>query len=110
MKLSTTPQEFDQLPIYNRLFLAMWKLKKGYAPVKECTFAEVLELAFALTNDLHYDATVRDGPDEAAMFNNVLDYQEFLLAFDGDDPLGILWYKLNEKLRRRINQYIVAHA
>ena len=103
MKLSTTSFEFDQLPIYNRLFLAMWKLKKGYPPTKEFSFGEVIELSLALTNDLSHEDS------DGRTFNNILKYDEVILGWEGQEPLDITFYELNQKLRRRLTQYSKAY-
>ncbi len=102
MKIKTTTEDFNELPIYNQYFIAEWKRKKGYRPTKECEFGEVFEMSLAVTNDLVFDS-----PSERTTFNNSLQYNEIQMSWDGREPLEILWYELNQKLRRRINQYIV---
>jgi len=104
MKLKTLESEFDELPVYNKLFLARWKEKKGYTLTKEFEFGQLAELALALTNDLNFEDS------DGRVFNNILKYEEFLLAFEGKQPISILWHEVNTKLRRRINMYVVANS
>ncbi len=105
MKLKTSESEFNELPVLNQLFLAEWKLRKGYTPSKECDFGQLVELALALTNDLRFET-----PSEHTTFNNSLQYDEILIAWEGGEPISILFFELNKKLRRRINQYIVVNS
>ena len=102
MKLQTTDSDFNNLYIYNRYFLLRWKILKGYKPNKSFDFGQLLELAFALTNDLQHDEVA-----ERLIFNNTLQYKEFTLGWDGIQPIDILFYEINQKLKRRINQYII---
>ena len=105
MKLATNNYDFDSLPLLNRLFLALWKFRKGYGSSKEFTFGQVAELSFAVTNDLKFDT-----PSERTTFNNSLQYDEFMLSWDGVQPIDILFYELNKKLKRRILSYMVSQV
>lgn len=105
MKLHLTKSEWEQLPILNQLFLALWKKQKGYSQTKELSFGELVELSFALTHDLHYDS-----PSERTTFNNSLDYDEIRIAWDGVEPIDTLNYELQQKLKRRITQVIALHS
>jgi len=104
MKLSTTNNEFDSLPLLNKLFFALWKKKKGYKMTKELSFGELIELSFVVTNDLRFDT-----PLERGTYNNSLQYNEITLSWDGVEPIDILFFELNQKLNRRILSYLVAH-
>jgi hypothetical protein len=105
MKLKTSKIEFDSLPVLNRLFIALWKSKKGYTSDKELSFGELVELSLALTNHLEYDS-----PALRTTFNNALHYEEIQVAWDGKQPIDILFYELNQKLKRRIVQYLVVNS
>jgi len=103
MKQFTSQTEFDSLPLLNQLFLAIWKKEKGYTPDKALSFGQLIELSFALTNDFKYET-----PPERSTFNNSLQYEEIFLGWDGNEPIDILWYEINQKLKRRIIQYMVS--
>lgn len=75
---------------------------------KELTYSQWTELALAL--DMQSDVSVRSGENQSGMFNNVLDLGEFLLAFDGSEPIEILSAKVNEKIKRKINQYLIVKS
>lgn len=105
MKMTTTIKDFDQLPYLNKLFFLLWKQKKGYRIIKECDFGQLLELSFAVTQDLRFETSA-----EKTAFNNILEYKEILIAWDGVEPIDILFYELNEKLKRRINQYLIVNS
>lgn len=66
------------------------------------------EVAFTLGNELQHDTSIerRRSDDDSAFYNNILDYREYLLAWDGEQPYDTLWFKVNEKLKRTINAYI----
>lgn len=99
MKQKILRSDFDSQPVYNQLFLAWWREEKGYIDTAEWSFGEVVELALALTQDLHFEDS------DGRVFNNLLNYNEIHIGWDGEDPLDVLWYELNQKLKRRIMQY-----
>lgn len=102
MRQNISRDEFDELPPLNRLFLALWKQKKQQNQTKELSFGELVELSFALTPDLRFDT-----PSERTTFNNSLQYDEILIAWDGREPIETLWYEVNQKLKRRIFQFLI---
>lgn len=102
MKLIILQNEFESQPLLNQLFLALWKQRKGYEG--ELRLDQLIELACALTPDFHTDT-----PNDRSTFNNGLHYSEMFYGWDGDEPIEILWFELNQKLRRRINQYLVVN-
>lgn len=104
MKQITNKNDFDTYPLLNRLFFVLWLQKKGYEVKKEISFSQWLELGLAL--GVRYDSTIRSGDDQTAYFNNVLDLGEFLVAFDGPEPIDTISYKINESLRKRILHYL----
>lgn len=108
MKLKTNIEEFDAFPVLNKYFLILWLKGKRYPMTKELTYSQWTELALAL--DMQSDVSVRSGENQSGMFNNVLDLGEFLLAFDGSEPIEILSAKVNEKIKRKINQYLIVKS
>lgn len=102
MKQYIDHSEIESLPLSNQLFLALWKTEKKYPRITEWSFGEILELALSLTPDLRFET-----PSERTIFNNSLQYEEMLVGWDGEEPIDILWYEVNQKLKRRINQYLV---
>lgn len=100
MKQAISKEEFNELPVLNRLFLALWMERKGYGARKEITYGELLELGFALSNDFKYETS-----PERAFFNNLLEYETFHTGFDGSEPIEALSYEVNKKLRQRIVRY-----
>lgn len=103
MKLRITSSDFDNQPLLNRYFFARWLDLKNYRVTKEMEFGQLVELAFSITNDLHFD----DSEEYTGVFNNFLKYREIRIAWDGKEPIDVLFYELNEKLKRRINQHLV---
>lgn len=99
MKLVILKEEFESQPLLNQLFLALWKQKKGYHD--DLSLSQLIELACALTPDLSFDDS------DGRVFNNSLHYGEFHIAWDGSEPLDVLWFELNQKLKRRITNYLV---
>jgi hypothetical protein len=104
MKLSTTSQEFNELPHLTQVFLLAWKEKKGYALTKEFSMGELIELAAAVTSDLQFDES------DGRTFNNCIRYNEVSIAWDGIEPIEILWFELTQKIKRRITQYLVVSS
>lgn len=102
MRKNTTAEEYDDLPYVNKLFWTWYKEEMGLAEGKECSFQDIFELALSLTNDLHFDTSIDTTGRYSLSFNNVLNYDELLFAWEGKDPLGTLWFELNIKLRERI--------
>lgn len=109
MKLRTNKADFDRLPVTSRYFLARWKQLKGRPVIKEWEFLELIELTAALGNDLRFETSVRKNDEASAMFNNVLDLDEILLAWDGSQPIMIAFYKMSEKVKRRIIQHLTVN-
>lgn len=101
MKLETLEHEFDELPTNNKLFLALWRQKNGYKESKVFSYGELVELALVLTSDFHHDAIA-----ERVTFNNMLEYDETQIAWEGNEPIESLWYELNFKLKKRITRHI----
>jgi hypothetical protein len=96
MKLHISASEYDELPQLTKVFWSLWFEEKGYAPTKEIHLEQMIELAFALTPDLHFDDS------DGRTFNNILTYDELMIAFDGSQLTDAAWYEVNKKIRQRI--------
>lgn len=105
MKLTTKKEDFDSLQLYNQLFLALWREEKGYPDTKEFSYGEIVELALAISPDFRFDT-----PAERTTFNNSLQYNELFIGWDGAEPINILWYEMNEKLKKKLHQYMMLHS
>lgn len=93
MKQFSTTEDYELLPAINKLFWQLWLLKKGYAPSTALSIGQLMEVSFALPNTLHYD-----NPAERTTFNNSVEFETLLFAFDGDEPLDSYFYEVNHKL------------
>ena len=103
--MTLTDKEFNELPLYNKLFWIVWSKRKGYPITRNLPMSHILSVALVL-GDLRHDTSIERvrSDDQPTTFNNVLDLGEFLLAFDGKEPIESLSYTVNQKLRKRINQ------
>lgn len=111
MKQLTSDKDFDSYPLLNRLFYALWLQKKGYVVKKEISFSQWKEIADDLGLIRKSTSIERmRSDDQGLFFDYVLDLGEFVLAWDGEDPIDILSYRVNERLKRRINQFLVVHS
>lgn len=109
MKNSNTTEEFSAYPLLNQLFILFWLQGKDRPTTGVMTFDEWRELADALGLVKKNTSIERIRNDEQSMFfDNVLDLGEMIVAWDGPYPIDSLTYKVNEKLKQRINQQLVA--
>lgn len=112
MKKRNTLPEWQALSPSIKFVWAKWAAKKGHIRTKEevkdnCLYlckCDLEELAFSLGIDLQHDTS-----PEFSTRNNLLDYNEYQLGWDGVEPFDAIWYTLHEKLKRRINQYLIVN-
>lgn len=112
MKLKISQTEFNNQPVLNRYFLIRWQELKKREVTPFWRRDEMDEVLIALGGNFKTDTSLErqrsDG--ESTFFNNVLDMSEYLLAWDGGEPIDIVFYKLNEKLRRTITAHITSKS
>jgi hypothetical protein len=83
----TTPQIAE--------FILSWKRNKGYSPTFKITLGECQELLVAITPNLHIDFS------DGRFFNKSLINAESSFQWDGDEPIVILFYEIEQNIIQR---------
>lgn len=87
---------FQTTPLMQE-FISRWRLKKNYPQSAVIDITDCLEILVA-TPAFHAESSLY------GTFNFVLELKEFQLGYDGDEPLDILVYYLEQYLKERLRK------
>ena len=93
MKLLITEQQWQELPESHRRFITLWKGRKRYAN-DLISLEQCIELLIGYSRSLHYDDILHGVKD------NVLDKEEIVIGWDGEEMIDILWFYVKDTLKR----------
>lgn len=108
MKRQITKNQWDALPPNIRLLILFWKLYVGYQVREGLDFFQIVEFARFLGAerkdvDLYFETHSADG---SKYFNNAILFNEFVLAFDDEQPIDSLFYETTVKAK----QFLLTNA
>jgi hypothetical protein len=100
MKQFITASQWNELPFKGKIYTNHWKIQKGYRN-HYLELGQCLELAAEISHRLYKDEILH------GTFNYVLDMEEYFLAYDGDEPIEIMWFKIVETIKKRLAKGLI---
>ena len=83
-------------------FFIRWRIKKSYPSSLTVDITDCLEILLAMP--IHHKDTSFDG---SLVFDNLIDLKEFKLGFDGDEPIDMMLYYIEQYITDRLKKIIV---
>lgn len=94
MKQHLNQSDFDQAPVSVQAFIVAWKKRKGYTE-PYLTIGHCIELYMGIS----YRLRTEDYSDTKSY---VLEGDEFVITWEGEELLDIVWYEVVQTLKKRI--------
>jgi len=95
MKQVLEKPEYDAADPFVLSFAETWKKRKGYT-TETLSLGECIELMVAVSYNLHHDWS------DGRFFNHILTNELSIIAWDGEEPIDVLWYEIIIAMKRRI--------
>lgn len=95
MKQLLDKSQFDEAPDFVRSFVTAWKQRKGYT-TETLTLGECIELMIGVSYNLRKDDS------DGRFFNYILTNELSIVAWDGEEPIDVLWYEIIIAMKRRV--------
>ncbi len=100
MKLFITQDQMDELSPSEKEFIRIWREHKKYNQSHPLSFGECVELLVAYSYNLHHeDSLYQEGE---SFFDNILRNKQSIFAWDGTEPIDILFYEAKIHIKKRL--------
>lgn len=103
MKYFNSGKDFDSYSPLTQHFIVFWLEETHQKVAKELSFLQWLDLAL-IVGDFQNDTSIEltRNTNESVFYNNLLTLEEFLLAWDGKEPIDTLSFAVSTLLTKRI--------